>query len=148
MGSRVARKGRSARSSRRSDLDAASMTPLVLLAEDDAPTRLRLSSLLRRDGFEVIEAKDGTELLERLASTTATSGTIVDLVIADLHGTPENGLDLLGRVREVDWATPMILFADLGDPVLDQEPEGLGTTLVFARPFDVEQIRSTVAYWT
>jgi DNA-binding response OmpR family regulator len=145
MGSRVARKGRSPR---QWDLDEARVTPRVLLAEDDVRTRLSLSSLLRRDGFDVIEAKDGAELLERLASTPATSGDIVDLVIADLHGPPANGMDLLGLVRDVDWATPVILFVDVGDPVLDQDPEHLGTTIVFARPFDVEQVRSTVAYWT
>jgi DNA-binding response OmpR family regulator len=130
------------------DLDAARVTPCVLLAEDDVRTRLCLSSLLRRDGFEVIEAKDGAELLERLASAPATSADVVDLVIADLHGLPENGMDLLGRVRDVDWATPVILFVDVGDPALDEDPARLGTTLVFARPFDVEQVRLTVAYWT
>lgn len=145
MGSRVERKGRSPR---QSDLDEARVTPRVLLAEDDVRTRLSLSALLRRDGFDVIEAKDGAELLERLASTPATYGDLVDLVIADLHGPPANGMDLLGLVRDVDWATPVILFVDVGDPALDQDPERLGTTIVFARPFDVEQVRSTVAYWT
>ena len=145
MESRVARKGRILRSVRRSDLDA-STTPMVLLAEDDAATRLRLSSLLRRDGFEVVEVKDGAELLERLDGSTPTYGGLVDLVIADLH--PENGLDLLERVRAVDWATPVILFVDDGDPALLQDPTELGTTLVLARPFDMEHVRSTVAYWT
>ena len=148
MGSRVARKGWSPRSSRESDLDEARATPRVLLAEDDVRTRLSLSSLLRRDGFDVIEAKNGAELVERLASTPATSGDIVDLVIADLHGPPAGGMDLLGRVRDVDWSTPVILFVDLGDPALDQDPDHLGTTIVFARPFDVEQVRSAVACWT
>ena len=145
MGSLVARKGRSPR---QSDLDEARVTPRVLLAEDDVRTRLSLSSLLRRDGFDVIEVKDGAELVERLASTPAAYGDIVDLVIADLHGPPANGMDLLGLVRDVDWATPVILFVDVGDPALDQDPEHLGTTIVLARPFDVEQVRFTVAYWT
>ena len=148
MGSRVARKGRSPRSSRQSDLDAARVTPRVLLAEDDLRTRLSLSSLLRRAGFDVIEAKDRAELLERLASTPATSGDIVDLVIADLHGPRASGMELLERVREVDWATPVMLFVDIGDPALDEDPVRLGTAIVLARPFDVEQVRSTVAYWT
>jgi DNA-binding response OmpR family regulator len=124
------------------------LAPRVLLAEDDVRTRLSLSSVLRREGFDVIEAKDGAELVERLASTAATSGDLVDIVIADLHGPPASGMDLLGRVRNVDWATPVILFVDVGDPVLDQDPERLGTTIVLARPFDVEQVRSTVACWT
>lgn len=46
----------------------------VLLAEDDGELRSLLAQALRRDGHRVIEASDGSELLEQIASDFVDEG--------------------------------------------------------------------------
>ena len=52
--------------------------PRVLIADDDATTRLVLSESLREAGFEVVETRDGEEALDRLANE------LIDVVLLDV----------------------------------------------------------------
>jgi CheY-like chemotaxis protein len=58
----------------------------ILLAEDDADLRSVLADLLREDGHEVVEAEDGTELLDRLAEALASERGFdaYDLIVTDI----------------------------------------------------------------
>ena len=68
----------------------------ILLAEDDAPFRKLLSSVLEGDGHRVVQAADGAELLERLAETATRAGCKprrLDLVITDLRMPGMSGIE-------------------------------------------------------
>lgn len=120
----------------------------VLLAEDDTDMRLLLSSILQHGGFDVIQARDGAELLAHLAGgDSPAGGRKVDLVIADLRE-PVNGLDLLSLLRGRDWVTPVILVVAQGDPAARREAVRFGGTVVMERPFAVDDLLSAVAEWT
>jgi CheY-like chemotaxis protein len=67
------------------------MPARILVAEDLAPTRLLLTTLLRRRGFEVREADNGLTALAALAGRPA------DLVLPDIEMPKMNGLVLLAR---------------------------------------------------
>ena len=85
----------------------------LLVAEDDGDLRRLLSAALRRDGHEVIEARDGAELLEALASTLIEPvESPFDVVICEqaLPGIP--GLTVLAGLRSRQRATPFILVTD------------------------------------
>jgi two-component system, cell cycle response regulator len=67
--------------------------PTVLLV-DDSPVTLRVhADLLRRAGFEVRGARDGTDALDVLRGTT------VDIIVSDVDMAPMDGLALLRAVR-------------------------------------------------
>ncbi len=58
----------------------------ILLADDDGDIRLELAKALGEDGFLVVEAADGNELLELIVKAVAdpSARTFYDAIITDV----------------------------------------------------------------
>jgi DNA-binding response OmpR family regulator len=115
----------------------------VLIAEDDADMRKLLAERLRREGFEVLEARDGRELVELIAAQVlGGSGDRppIDLVISDVRMPGMSGLDALASLRRHDWGTPFIVITAFGDADTHAEARRLGAAAVFDKPFDVDDL--------
>ena len=69
--------------------------PVVLLVDDDVPTRLMASGFLGRAGFDVVEARDGLEALERLEAARS------DLVLLDIEMPRLDGFETCARLRAI-----------------------------------------------
>jgi putative two-component system response regulator len=69
--------------------------PVALLVDDDHILRRGLMGLARRCGFEVIEASNGVEALDRVRQRTP------DLIVTDLHMPQMGGKELIRRLREL-----------------------------------------------
>ena len=113
----------------------------VLVAENDADLRRLLAVALRRDGHQVIEARDGAEILEALASTLIEPvASPFDVVICEqtLPGIP--GLTVLAGLRSRQRATPFILVTD--EAVVRERAGRLGAAVV--DHLDVQAIRAAV----
>jgi CheY-like chemotaxis protein len=113
----------------------------LLIAEDDGDLRRLLSAALRRDGHQVVEARDGAELLEALASTLIEPvESPFDVVICEhtLPGIP--GLMVLAGLRSRHRATPFILVSD--QAAVRQRAGRLGAAVV--DHLDVQAIRAAV----
>ena len=89
----------------------------LMLAEDDVETRRPLGAALRRQGFEVVEACDGAELLEHISSLAhehrlaaggiaVRSGGAYDAVIADNQLPEPCGLDVLAALQCARFPCP------------------------------------------
>ncbi|HEY4188739.1 MAG TPA: response regulator [Polyangia bacterium] len=114
----------------------------ILLAEDNHELRRLLSFVLRREGHEVVEAHDGSELLEALAfSIVEGDGQNFDAVICEqsLPGIP--GLSVLAGLRARDRAMPFILIT--ANPEVQGQARRLGA-VVLDRPLTVGAIRHAV----
>ena len=61
------------------------MTPIILIAEDDADIRGLLRLYLEGEGFRVLEADDGSKALE-LARTHSPDMAILDIMMPGLNG--------------------------------------------------------------
>jgi len=119
----------------------------VLLAEDDPALRELMAGALRRDGYEVLEASDGTELLDRLEAIVTTVGRgpdAVAVIISDIRMPGLTGLDLLAALRCAEWTTPVILITAFGDEETHREARELGARAVLDKPFPLEQLRAAV----
>ncbi len=118
----------------------------VLLAEDDADMRGLLASTLRKDGYEVIEAKDGVELLHLVEKEVLHSknGPAVNLIISDMRMPGQTGIEVLTDLRKAKGATPFILITAFGDKGMHEEARRLGATAVFNKPFDFDDLRTAV----
>lgn len=77
----------------------------VLVIDDSYVNRQLMKTILDDEFKEVIEAGDGTEALEILAS-----GTKPDLVILDLMMPVMDGIETLKRIRELGYIIPIIVI--------------------------------------
>jgi two-component system response regulator VicR len=65
----------------------------VLLIEDDDIMRMAIGNILKREGFEIVVAKDGLEAFDKLDNEE------YDLVITDLMMPHATGFDMVSRLR-------------------------------------------------
>jgi CheY-like chemotaxis protein len=119
----------------------------VLLAEDDTEMRRFLSGVLLEDGYRVVEADNGIELLKRLEPSMIYAkvfGRILeyDMVVSDIRMPGLSGLDVLSALRKYDKETPIVLITAFGDDETHARAMGLGASAVIDKPFDVDELRA------
>lgn len=142
----MARWGTSGVESEASTLPAA-QHPCVLLADDDVPMRCLLAEELRRDGYEVVEAADGVELLDHLAANfpwVHEPGTGIDVIVSDIRMPGFTGLDVLCFLRIGRRMTPIILITAFGDEETRAEALELGAAAVLDKPFEIDELRAAI----
>lgn len=118
--------------------------PVVLLAEDDEELRRLLARKLRRCGCEVIEARNGAQLVElvfeRIVEPLPGSQEPAALVITDHRMPGRTGLEVASLLRSVNWATPLIMISAFTDVETQAEARRLGVAAVFDKPFDLDEL--------
>lgn len=115
----------------------------VILGEDDDEMRAVLAEELRRDGYEVLEAKDGTEMELRLKSVRHCPLKAPDVIVMDIRMPGHSGLEILKAVRQAQWTTPVMLITGFPDASLLADARDLDAE-VFGKPFDVDALREAV----
>jgi DNA-binding response OmpR family regulator len=109
----------------------------ILLVDDEQPIQTLLSFPLQRDGYEVIQASDGHEALERFSEQA------FDLVVLDLMLPGIDGLEVCRRLRARS-SVPIIMLtakSEEFDKVLGLE---LGADDYITKPFSLREFRSRV----
>jgi DNA-binding response OmpR family regulator len=121
---------------RRQALAMADSSTILLVDDEDAVQKL-LAFPLERDGFRVVQARDGQEALERFAAER------IDLVVLDLMLPKLDGLEVCKRLR-ASSSVPIIMLTardDELDKVLGLE---LGADDYITKPFSIREFRSRV----
>ncbi len=109
----------------------------ILLVDDEDSVQKLLAYPLEREGFRVLQARDGEEALERFASEH------VDLVVLDVMLPKLDGLEVCKRLR-AESEVPIIMLTardDELDKVLGLE---LGADDYITKPFSIREFRSRV----
>ena len=121
-------------------------SPRVLLAEDDEEIRVMLAKALRRDGMEVLEARNGRELREFVDNGWLRDGRtqMPDLIVSDLYMPEMSGLEVLAAVRQTSATTPVILISAYGDEATRAEARRLGVTAFFDKPFELADLETAI----
>jgi DNA-binding response OmpR family regulator len=112
--------------------------PTVLLVDDEESVQKLLTYPLEREGYRVVQARDGEEALRRYREEP------VDLVVLDLMLPRLDGLAVCRRLREERSAVPIIMLTargDEGDKVLGLE---LGADDYITKPFSIREFMSRV----
>jgi two-component system response regulator (stage 0 sporulation protein F) len=120
-------------------------TPSILLAEDDTMFRGLVAGMLRRDGYRVVEAKDG-ERLARLVRSMLLSGheRRPELIITDIRMPGITGIEVLRSLRSFDRFVPVILMTGFGSAETSRVAERLGAAAVYSKLFDLRDLRRKV----
>jgi DNA-binding response OmpR family regulator len=109
----------------------------ILLVDDEDAVQKLLAYPLERDGFRVVQARDGEEALARFAEEH------VDLVVLDVMLPKLDGLEVCKRLRTTSTVPIIMLTArdDELDKVLGLE---LGADDYITKPFSIREFRSRV----
>ncbi|HEX2505269.1 MAG TPA: response regulator transcription factor [Gaiellaceae bacterium] len=115
------------------DVNAAS----ILVVDDEESIQKLLTYPLEREGFAVVQARDGEEALSRFREGT------FDLVVLDLALPKLDGLEVCKRLRASSTVPIIMLTArdDEVDKVLGLE---LGADDYITKPFSIREFRSRV----
>lgn len=118
----------------------------IVLAEDDDDLRSLVAALLRRDGHEVIEARDGNDLMADLACAylQGSECTNEPLVVTDLRLPVADSLSIIKALRAQGKHPRFILMTAFGDRDTHAEAARLGALAVLDKPFDFEELRKAV----
>ena len=109
----------------------------ILLVDDEDAIQTLLTYPLERDGYRVVQARDGEEALRRFAEEE------IDLVVLDIMLPKIDGLEVCKRLR-AESTVPIIMLTardDELDKVLGLE---LGADDYITKPFLIREFRSRV----
>ncbi len=109
----------------------------ILVADDEPNLRRVLSAILSREGYEVHQAADGAEALERLDSS-------MDVVITDLKMPRVDGMQVLRTVSAEFPKVPVIMITAFGSVDNAVAAVKAGAFDYIEKPFEQEQIRQIV----
>jgi DNA-binding response OmpR family regulator len=118
----------------------------ILVAEDDADLRPMIVLALSEAGFDVVEAEDGSRLLDYLAGSLDEDGTFdqFDVIVSDIQMPGFTALDVLAGSQRFVTRTPVLIVTALSDPEVHERARKLGAAGVMIKPFDVEELRLEV----
>jgi putative nucleotidyltransferase with HDIG domain len=110
----------------------------IMVVDDDADVRAALSHILIKDGYTVVEAKDG-----RLAEAML-ERQWPDAILSDCRMPNLDGVGLLERVRKVS-NVPFILMTGFSEILETEEAQKLGATDFILKPFKREELLASLA---
>ncbi len=109
----------------------------ILVVDDEAPMRKYVSANLKKRGYDVVEAVDGTEALKLL------NEQIFDLIILDIMMPGPDGLQVLTAVRR-DMEVPVLVLSARGREGDKVTALDLGADDYLTKPFGVEELLARV----
>jgi len=109
----------------------------ILLVDDENAVQTLLGYPLRKDGYEVVAARDGREALDRFAEQR------FDLVVLDIMLPKLDGIEVCRRLRSRSQVPIIMLTAkdDEIDKILGLE---MGADDYITKPFSVREFRSRI----
>jgi len=111
---------------------------LVLIVDDEAAIRFGVSEALSYAGYEVEAVGDGEEALQRIGARR------FEAVLSDISMPGVDGVELLRRVRRLDFDLPVILLT--GDPRLETAIQAVdaGALRYLQKPVSLAEIESAL----
>ncbi|RPH46732.1 MAG: response regulator [Burkholderiales bacterium] len=112
----------------------------ILAVDDSASMRQMVSFTLRSSGYDVIEAVDGQDALDKLGDKQ------VDLVLTDQNMPRMDGLTLIKqlRVQERFKRTPILVLTTESSDEMKQAGRAAGATGWMVKPFDPARLLEVI----
>lgn len=113
--------------------------PTILIIEDHTSVRMLLARVLEDAGYQVCEAVNGRQGLERFRAQP------VDLVITDLEMPEMNGLDVILELTHAFLDVKVIAMSGRSVEELSKA-KLLGARQTFVKPLDLPSLLHAVQY--
>jgi two-component system, chemotaxis family, chemotaxis protein CheY len=116
------------------------MAHVIMTADDSASMRQMVSFTLKQAGYEVVEAVDGKDALDKLKDAS------VNMLLTDLNMPNMDGLELIREVRKLpDFKfMPIIMLTTESETSKKQAGKAAGATGWIVKPFKPEQLAAVV----
>lgn len=116
------------------------MAKKALTVDDSRTMRDMVSFTLKNAGFEVVEAEDGKDALNKI------KGHKLDVIITDLNMPNMNGIELIKSLRAQDdyKFTPILMLTTESDDTKKSEGKTAGATGWIVKPFNPEKLIQVV----
>ena len=114
------------------------MSRRVLIAEDDATIRQLYSLILKNSGYEVVEAEDGQEALDKFLDQPC------DMVITDMNMPRMGGLELIQRLRRNYPDVYIMLITAYGTHDTRKQALNAGSNDYLAKPVELQDLTGRV----
>ena len=114
------------------------MAARILLVDDDTAHRSMLKTLLGSWHYEVQEAADGSQAVDRVREEA------YDLVLSDVRMAQMDGLTALGEILAFNPSLPVILMTAYSSVETAVEALRLGAFDYLIKPLDFEALQETV----
>ena len=105
----------------------------AVVADDDDDNRALFVAVLRRDGFEASEVRNGNELVECVTALRRDGGDAL-VVISDVNMPECNGIQAARRLRRICLTLPIVLVTASTDPRTWRDAAAAGVDAVLQKP--------------
>lgn len=110
----------------------------ILIVDDLAFVRLMLSEIVKKYGFEYIEASNGIEAVKKYKQYKP------DIVLLDITMPYMNGIDALKNIMQFDSKANVIMCSALGQQKIIINSIKIGAKDFVVKPFKEQRIMSAI----
>lgn len=105
----------------------------VLVIDDSSAVRQQIRTTLASAGYDIVEAVDGVDGLEKLRTMTD-----LDLALCDVNMPRMTGLELMLEVQRTGLQTPILMLTTEGQPSMIRRARDAGAKGWIVKPFKPE----------
>jgi two-component system chemotaxis response regulator CheY len=111
----------------------------ILVIDDSETIRQQVKHALAAAGYEIVEAVDGIDGLEKLRAVTD-----LDMALCDVNMPRMNGLDMIAEVQRTGPKIPILMLTTEGQPSLIRRAREAGAKGWIVKPFKPELLVAAV----
>ena len=111
----------------------------ILVIDDSETIRQQVKQALAATGYEIIEAVDGIDGLEKLRASPTS-----DMALCDVNMPRMNGLDMIAEVQRTGPKIPILMLTTEGQPSLIRRARESGAKGWIVKPFKPELLVAAV----
>ena len=121
------------------------MSTRVLIADDSETILLLLRTRLEMEGYEVVTATDGVEVIEVMSQE---AGTGPDILLLDAMMPRKSGIDALRELRAGGLETPVLIVSAHQDEMDAGAPSDVEVSGYITKPIDFDLLLEKIAELT
>lgn len=116
------------------------MSTKILVVDDSVFIRRSVSTILKQNNYEVLEAEDGEEGLNVAKENK------VSLILTDINMPRMNGLEMIKKIRQmiVYKLTPILVLTTESQGDIIEEGKKAGASGWLVKPFSNEKLIETI----
>lgn len=118
--------------------------PRVLIAESDDSSRAEVCRALIADGYDVVEAHDGYEVLDSILAFPPGPTDCIDVIVVSCRLPGCDGTEVLDRVRRMQIQTPFVVVGERDEVLTGPQFDALMKNHVMEIEDDLDQIKGAV----